>query len=280
MKKTYIFSLLLPLLILSCTKAKNFYDELGQGAYLTLVRQNNGLLNAVDPNSTIGQVVSSNGQSVESINLYVSATATVNKANWKLIKNIPFSGETTIVASNREIATALGLTPGALAPGSVYHLYNEAVLKDGSKFSSANTSDIDLQNQPAFNVAFHFTATVVCPYNPATIAGTYTVVKDDWQDWTPGDLVDVTAGAGANQVDLSSVWPNPAFGNVVTPFTITVNPTTGTATIPSGVTWGNYGGFLAITDPGSTGFVFSCTGQISLRVNIKGQGFFQLILQK
>ncbi|HLG40245.1 MAG TPA: hypothetical protein VI461_11275 [Chitinophagaceae bacterium] len=279
MKKAYIFYLLLPL-VFSCTKAKDFYEELGQGSYLTLVRQNNGLLNAVDPNSTVGQVVSSYGQPVESINLYASATATVNKANWKLIKSIPFSGETTIAATNTEIATALGLTPGALAPGSVFHLYNEAVLKDGAKFSSANTSDIDLENQAPFNIAFHFTATVVCPYDPATIAGTYTVVRDDWADWGVGDMVDVVAGAGANQVDLSSVWPNPAFGTVVAPFTITVDPATGTATIPSGVTWGNYGGFLAITDPGSTGFVFSCTGQISLRVNIKGQGFFQLILQK
>ena len=280
MKKAYIFSLLLTLLVLSCDKSKDFYKELGKGGYLTLVRQVNGLLNAVDPNSSVSQIVNSYGEPVESINLYVSATATVNKANWKLIKNIPFSGETTISTTNREIATALSLTPGALTPGSVYHLYNEAVLKDGRKVSSANTSDIDLENQPAFNVSFHWTATVVCPYNPATIAGTYTVVKDDWQDWTPGDMVDVTAGPGANQVDLSSVWPNPAFGNIVTPLTVTVDPTTGTATIPSGVTFGNYGGFLAITDPGSSGFVFSCTGQISLRINIKGQGLFQLVLQK
>ena len=43
---------------------------------------------------------------------------------------------------------------------------------------------------------FHFTATVVCPYDPATIAGTYKVVRDDWQDWVAGDLVEVAAGAG------------------------------------------------------------------------------------
>jgi hypothetical protein len=280
MKKAYFFSLSFLLLVLSCSKSKDFYDELGQGAYLTLVRQENGLLNAVDVASTVGQVVSSFGEPVESINLYVSATATVDKTKWKLIKNIPFSGETTIAATNAQIATALGLTPGALAPGSVFHLYNEAVLKDGRKFSSANTSDIDLENQAPFNVAFHFTATVVCPYNAATIAGTYTVVKDDWQDWGVGDPVEVTAGPGANQVNLSLVWPNPAFGNVVTPLTITVNPTTGVATIPPNLTFGNYGGFLAVTNAGGTGFVFSCTGQISIRVGISGLGLFQLILQK
>lgn len=285
MKKAYFFSLFFLLLMFSCSKSKDFYDELGKGGNLTLVRQNNGLLNAVDIASTVGQVVNAYGEPVESVNLYVSATATVDKTKWKLIKNIPFNGETTIAATNAQIATALGLTPGALAPGSVFHLYNEAVLKDGRKFSSANTSDIDIQNQPAFNVAFHWTATVVCPYNPATITGTYRVVKDDWQDWNVGDLVEVTTGAGTNQVNLSLVWPNPAFGNVVTPLTITVDPVAGTATIPENVTFGDYGAYKAITSTGNTGFVFSCTGQISIRVHILAppfgdQGFFQLILQK
>jgi hypothetical protein len=285
MKKTYFLSLFFLLLILSCNKSEDFYKELGKGAYLTLVIQNNGLLNAVDPGSTVGQVVNSYGEPVESVNLYVSATATTDKAQWELIKNIPFSGETTIAATNTEIATALALTPGALEPGSVYHLYNEAVLADGRMFSSANTSDIDVENQPAFNVAFHFTATVVCPYDPSTIAGTYTVVQDDWADWTPGDQVQVTEGTGANEIDISQVWPNPAFAAVVTPLTITVDPIAGTATIPANVTFGNYGAYQAVTGTGNTGFVFSCKGQISIRVHILAppfgdQGFFQLILQK
>ncbi|MGK2861284.1 MAG: hypothetical protein ACSLE0_05085 [Chitinophagaceae bacterium] len=280
MKKAYSLSIFFILLLLSCNKAKDFYDELGKGSYLTLVRSINGLLNAVDPASSVGQVVSSYGEPVESINVYASATATVDKTKWKLLKNIPFNGETTLSATNNEIATALGLTPGALDPGSVFHIYNEAVLKDGRKFSSANTSDVDLENQGPFNAAFHWTATVVCPYNPATIAGTYEVIKDDWQDWGPGDLVEVVVGANANQVDLSKVWPNPAFGNIVTPLTLTVDPATGVVSIPTGVTFGNYGGFLAITGGGSSGFIFSCTGQINVRINISGQGINQLILKK
>jgi hypothetical protein len=281
MKKTYSFPIFLVIIFLfACTKAEDFYDELGKGSYLTLVQTNSSLLNAVDPASSVSQVVSAYGEPVASINVYASASATLDQTQWKLVKNIPFSEQTTITVTNAELATVLGLTPGALEPGTVFHLYNEAVLQDGRKFSSANTSDVDLENQPPFNVAFHSTATVVCPYDPATIAGTYEVIKDDWQDWGPGDLVEVTAGPGANEINLSQVWPNPAFGDIVTPLTITVDPASGTVTVPVGVTFGNYGGFLAITDPGSTGFVFSCTNQISVRVNIKTQGFFQLILQK
>ncbi len=280
MKKTYSLSLFLMLLLFSCEKPEDFYDELVQGSYLTLVRQNNALLNALDPASVVGQVVSFYGEPVESVNLYASATATVDKTKWKLLKNIPFSGETTITTTNTAIATALGLTPGALAPGSVFHLYNEAVLKDGRMFGSYNTSDVDLENQAPFNVAFHWTATVVCPYDPSTIAGTYEVLRDDWQDWGVGDQVEVITGAGANKVDLSLVWPNPAFGDVVSPLTLNVDPATGVVTIPVGVTFGNYGGFLAITDAGSSGFIFSCTGQINVRVSIRGQGLNQLNLKK
>ena len=285
MKKAYSIFLFFIVLVLSCSKAKDFYEELGKGAYLTLVTQNNALLNAVDPASSVGQVVNSYGEPVASINLYASATATLDKTKWKLIKNIPFNGETTITTTNAEIADALDLTPGDLPPGNVFHLYNEAVLADGRTFSSYNTSDVDLENQAPFNVAFHFTATVVCPYDPATVAGTYKVVRDDWQDWTAGDLVQVTAGAGANQVDISQVWPNPAFAAVVTPLTITVEPASGTANIPANVTFGNYGAYTAITSIGNTGFVFSCTGQITIRVHILAppfgdQGFFQLILDK
>ena len=284
MKKAYSFPLFFLLLLLACNKPEDFYDELGQGSYITLVRQDNALLNALDPASIVGQVVSFYGEPVESVNLYASATSTLDKTKWKLIKNIPFSGETTISATNTEIGTALGLTPGNLPPGNVFHLYNEAVLKDGRQFSSINTSPEDLENPPAFNAAFHWTATVVCPYDPATIAGTYEVIQDDWADWVAGDLVEVRAGAGANQVDLSMVWPNPAFGTVVTPLTITVDAT-GTATIPSDVTFGDYG-VLATTGTDNTGFVFSCTGQITIRVHIilpppyNDQGFFQLVLQK
>lgn len=280
MKKVYCFTLFLGLLLLSCDKPKDFYDELGKGSYLTLVRQDNALLNALDPTSVVGQVVSSYGDPVESVNLYVSAAATLDKTKWKLLKNVPFSGETTLATTNTEIATALGLTPGALAPGSVFHLYNEAVLPGGSKFSSANTSDVDLENQAPFNVAFHWTATVVCPFDAATIAGTYEVKRDDWADWGVGDLVEVTVGATASQVDLSQVWPNPDFGTVVTPLTLNVDPATGVVTVPAGVVFGNYGGTNIRTGAGSTGFIFSCTGLISVRINIDGYGLNQLNLQK
>ncbi len=117
----------------------------------------------------------------------------------------------------------------------------------------------------------------------APIAGKYTVVQDDWVDWSPGDEVDVLDGAVANTINISKVWPNPAYGSVVNPLTITVNPATGAATIPSGLVWGDYGS-LASTGAGSSGFAFSCTGLITMSIRIvyggSDFGSYKLILQK
>ena len=111
------------------------------------------------------------------------------------------------------------------------------------------------------------------------------MVRDDWADWQPGELVEVTAGPGANQFNISQVWPNPAFGNIVTPLIVTVDPATGVTTIPSDITFGDYGGFKGITSTGNSGFVFSCNDKISLNIHVLAppfgdQGFLQLILEK
>jgi len=167
MKKTYsICSFLLLLFVFSCSKKAPFYDELGQGSYLNLVKTNNTNLNSTDANSTVGMVVKEYGEPVESVNLYVSTTATLDKTKWKLIKNFPYASgsELTLAATTTQIATALGITQASMNPGTTYYMYNEVVTKDGRKFSSANTSFVDLESQPGFNVALSWRATVVCPF--------------------------------------------------------------------------------------------------------------------
>lgn len=282
--KKYFPVLILFLMATACTKNEDYYDSLKKGAYLTKV-SSKAFLSAQDPNATINLVVNSVGAEVASVNVYTAATSTLDKSKWKLIKNVPFSGETKLEVTNREIATALGLPVGNLPPGAVYNLYNEIVTTSGDKYSSINTSSQDLENQVAFNAALRWTGTVVCPYNPATVAGTYTVLRDDWADWKPGEKVEVTAGLGPNQVNISQVWPNPAFGDIVTPLVITIDPATGVATIPENVTFGDYGSNKGITSTGSTGFVFSCLDKISLNIHVLAppfadQGFLQLTLEK
>lgn len=284
MKRYFSAIILLLLLAASCSKSEDYYSTLTKGAYLTKVSSKT-FLDAANPDAKINLVVNAVGSEVESVNVYVASTATLDKSKWKLIRNIPFAGETKLEVSNREIATALGLTPGALDPGAEFPLYNEVVTKTGAIYSSINTSAQDLENQVAFNAALQWKGTVTCPYNATTVAGTYTVVRDDWADWLPGDLVQVSVGSGTNKLDISKVWPNPAFGVIVTPLVITVDPATGVTTIPENLTFGNYGANTAVTSTGSSGFVFSCLDKISLTIHVLAppfgdQGFLVLELQK
>ncbi len=293
MKKTYYFLVIILFFVASCKKDSdfnNFYDKVGKGSYLTLVQPGNSLLNGVDPNSAVMLTVDKNGAEVESINIYVSIANTTDTTQWKLIKNVPFSGPTLLKVTNTEIANALGFTPGAIPPGNTYQLWNQVILKDGRKFSSFNTSAGDLESQPAFNVAMHWSATIICPYTPATTTGAYMIVRDDWEGRPVNQVVQVTTGPGVNDINLSQIWPDPAnTGSLVSPLTITVDPATGSVSVPDAVTFGKYtafGGYTAITvASGSSGFVFSCTGTIALTIHINAppfgdQGTAQLIIKK
>jgi hypothetical protein len=288
MKKYGISLLALLLLVVFSCKKKDLitdFDSLTLGSYLTLTSVNNTSIDySALSTSTVSITVGSKGSQVDKVNIYVTESPTTDKTKWKLVKSIPFSEGVSLDVKATEIATALGVQPTALEPGNQYTLYNEIVTKDGRTFSSANI-DPDFEGQAGYNMAMHWTATVICPYTASTIAGTYTVITDAWQDWQSGDQVQVTAGPGANQVNLSQVWPNPAFGAVVSPLVINVDAATGVVSIPSGIVFGNYGSYNASTLSGSTGYVFSCTGTIDIRVHIDAgpfgdQGLVHLVLKK
>jgi len=261
------------------------FNTLTQGSYLTLTKVNNTNIDYSALNtSTVSIQVGGKGSPIDKVNIYVATEPTLDKTHWKAVKSIPFTEGVNLDVKATEIATALGIPPTALEPGHQYTLYNEVVTKDGRTFSSINT-DADFEGQAGYNMALHWTATVICPYTASTVAGTYTVVTDAWQDWVPGDHVQVTAGPGANQVNLSQVWPNPAFGNIVSPLIINVTPATGVVSIPSGIVFGDYGTYKASTLSGSNGYVFSCTGTIDINVHIDAgpfgdQGLVHLVLKK
>lgn len=286
MKKIYsIISLVLLLFAVSCSKKAPFYDELGQGSYLNLVKVNNTNLNSLDANSTVGMVVKEYGEPVESVNLYVSQTATLDKTKWKLIKKYPYTAgsELTLSATTTEVAKALGITQASMAPGTTYFMYNEVVTKDGRTFSSANTSFGDLEGQPGFNVALSWRATVVCPYTPAEFDNkTYKIVRDEWHDFEVGDPIQVVLGPGANQITLQGLWPtNVQHKDMV----ITIDPKSGAATVVR-YNYGGYGSAATYTNAttGTSNFVFSCTQTIDLTLNHQSAGGtnygnFRLILK-
>ena len=260
-------------------------NTLGKGSYVTLTKANNLILDFSNLSGSKASIdVKEFGAEQEKLTIFVApGTPTQDKTKWKKIKEVPNTngGIYNLSVSGTEIATAIA--PAVIAPGNQYTMYNVVTTKDGRTFDYANTAT-GFSGNPNYNMALSWSATVICPFI-APIGGKYIVVQDDWVDWSPGDEVDVLDGPGANQVNISKVWPNPAYGSVINPLVINVKPATGEASIPSGLVWGNYGSYNASTLTPNTGFVFSCTGQIimTIRVNASGfgdQGSLKLILRK
>ena len=241
------------------------YADLPIGSYITLEKVNNTNLNFSDPAATVSIDVAEYGSPVASVNIYLATGSnTFDPAGWKLIKNIPYSGSvTTLTVTTAEIAAALA--PDPIEPGNQYTLQNEVITKDGRKFSNANTPTT-FQSFPAYNMALNWDATAVCAFDATASAGTYKVVTDLWVDYNPGDLITVTSPA-TNQLSFLT-YPSTIIGgssdNV--PTIVDVDPVTGAATIAKQTT-GHYGSGAETQVEGS-GFVFSCTGGISLSIDV------------
>ena len=280
----------------SCKKAdlatnNPFVDvtNLGKGAYITLNSAVNYNLNfAAISTSKVGVKVDAydNGVKIKEIKLFVFKGSSADPKAWKLVKTVPFSGTTELNATGDEIAKAYGTTAAALfSPGQYYTFYNQVVTEDGRTFDLSTTQGA-LESSSNYNTCFRWTAYVVCPFTGG-MTGNYKVLQDDWQDWSVGDIVKVTDGPAANQINLTAVWPNPAYGNAVNPLVIKIDPATGAATLATNnVVFADYGQLTSayIPSAGTLGYVFSCTGYIGLKIGVKygssDQGTLALILQK
>jgi hypothetical protein len=292
MKKVSILaSLFLTLFVFSCKKAEvqnplSDYKNLSTGSYITKISDLNLNMDYNKPTSKVGITVDQYGSEVDKIVLYVVEGANPTPSAWKKIKEIPFTGKgTEISATEGDVATALGVTPDKLSPGNYYTFYNQVVTKDGKTYDVSNTPGA-LENNSNYNSVFRWQAYVTCPYVQGQMGGKYKVLQDDWADWVPGDVVTVTETAGKNQLNLSQVWPNPAYGDLVDPLLVNVDPATGTASVPF-VTFGAYSPLTSAQGSGDgdvAGYAFACTGYITLSMQViyngSNQGNLKLVLQK
>jgi hypothetical protein len=260
----------------------NFF---GKGAYITLNKTVNVNFNyAAISTSKVSVMVDpyNNGVKIKQVKLYVVKSANADPTAWKLVKTVDVNGTTELSATGAEVATAIG-TPAAtlFAPGQFYTFYNQVVTEDGRTFDLSNTLGA-LENASGYNACFRWTAYVVCPFTGG-MAGKYKVIADGWEDWPLGAIVNVADGPGANQVDLSGVYPGG--GYVKNKLVVNVDPATGAASIPR-VDYGSYSptGAVYSAAAANAGYIFSCTGYIGLKMEhfygTSSYGFYSLILQK
>jgi hypothetical protein len=303
MKKLLIITISIACLvniINSCKKTGGAINPLSDvknltvGSYLVLDSTINLYFNNNQiATSSVGITVSGykNGEAVDHIDLYVSADGTYDTTQWHKLKTVAYEGNgTKLMATGAEMAAALGVGTGTFVPGDSYTFYTRLFTKTGRTFDVNNTGNnagSGLVTGPTYFGAYFFTTYITCPFTGG-MAGTYKVLSEDKGDWHIGDLVTVKDGPGANQIDLSLVYPG-AGGTIVKPLIVNVEPTTGRATIPL-VTYGTYPSSASeFTAEGAgdndvAGFIFSCTGYITLTIELQNKekdlGPNRLILQK
>lgn len=301
MKKILVLAVILSGIIFSFNSCKKTDDSvnplsnisnLGVGSYLTLKSTTNLNFNfAALATSAVGIVVDQKegADPVTQVIIFARKGASYDTATWKKIKTVPFtSGSTNLSVTGAELAAGLGVPLSSFSAGDFYTFYNRVITASGKQYdvsNSGNNNGSGIVTGTFYNAAFLFTAYITCPFT-GNMAGNYKVIADDWQDWDPGNIVQVTDGPGANQVNLSKVWPNVAYGNVINPLIVNVDPATGTAKVPYTI----FGGYPTATSAQGSGtgdvagYVFSCTGYITLSMKViygsSNQGNLRLILQK
>lgn len=286
MRKTlFIFFLAVATLVggYSCKKGEVYgsFESMTVGAYVKLVKQGNAILDFGNLNTTAADItVVGFGSEIEKIKIYASVgSRTFDKTKWKAVKEVTLSGETQLLVKATELAAALGIAPTSLTPGTAYTFYNQLILKDGRTFDPANTNSA-YQGLPDYQMAMTWAAILVCPFNPTGFPGAFQVLEDGWADYSPGDVVQVTA-ATANSMTMK-VYPNPLYPGAVGPGggpapasqVVTITPATGAASVATQA-YGGYDGFdtdIKVKTVGTSNWVFSCTGTVSLRLNHTGFG--------
>ena len=301
MKKILVLFVMMSGLILSFNSCKKTDDSvnplsnitnLGVGSYLTLKSTTNLNFNfAALATSAVGIVVDQKegADPVTQVVIFARKGASYDTTTWKKIKTVPFTtGSTTLSVTGAELAAGLGVPLSSFSAGDFYTFYNRVITASGKQYdvsNSGNNNGSGIVTGTFYNAAFLFTAYITCPFT-GNMVGNYKVIADDWQDWNPGDIVQVTDGPAANQINLSKVWPNPIYGSVVNPLLVNVDPATGTAKVPK-TTFAAYSPLTSAQGVGSgdvAGYVFSCTGYITLTMQViyggSNQGNLRLILQK
>jgi hypothetical protein len=292
MKKIFsIIALFSLLLFMGCKKGETSGDFAanGIGSYVTKVALGNGIIDYANlASSKVDVTVREYGSPVASIKVLVSkGAATTNSATWKLIKEVPYNGDTKLEVTANEIATALGIPVTGLETGATYTLYNRVVSKDGQEHDITNMNS-SMYGNPNYNALMTWNAVVVCPFNPAAWGGvganfSARVLEDGWADYSPGDIINNIIITSATQLRFDNMW----LTNPTRPVLVNITAATGAATVAK-QDYGDYPSYgiynLNCQSSGTNNWVFSCVNLITLTLThtsgSSNYGTYLLRLQK
>lgn len=108
-----------------------------------------------------------------------------------------------------------------------------------------------------------------CLFDMSPFTGTYKVVTDTWEDYSPGDLITVQPGPNANQFKILAT-NNPYISNSSTAYMLVTVANDGKVTLASNQPF-NYGGSTGTMSLAGTGTVNFCNGVINIsNLNFSG----------
>lgn len=113
-----------------------------------------------------------------------------------------------------------------------------------------------------FNQIHTLKYSLECPFNMSGFTGTYKVVTDTWEDYSPGDLITIQPGPDANQFKILST-NNPYISNPNTSYMLVTVQNNGNITVASNQAF-SYGGTTGNMNVSGTGTVNFCTGGINI----------------
>ncbi len=268
-----VFTAFALLLLVSCKKGtiNGDFSGNGVGSYVTKVALGNYIIDYSNLGaSKVDVTVKEYGSPVDKIKIFVTkGVATTDKASWKAIKEVPYSGETKLEVTANEIATALGIPVTSLETGATYTLYNQVISKDGQVHDITNMNSA-MYGSPNYNTLMTWQAVVVCPFSPAAWGGvgavfTARVLEDGWADYSPGDIVSNIVVNTATQLKFNQMWLTDA--SDTRPVLVDITAATGAASVPKQI-YGDYAVYgisdIACQSSGTNNWVFSCVNLITL----------------
>lgn len=206
------------------------------------------------------------------------------------IRNVEFTSQF--------LAEKFGLGLEDLGGGDRFDFTNVTTLADGRVYpdtilqgTEQDTRNIETSIIVGATSSFTvgFSAYVSCPFVADNSAGTYSVSVDEWEDWEPGDQLEVVSNASGTGVIVKGIYSK-LRSDSRGPYDVEVlvDAATGIATVAKQPAWEYFWyagseGFGQGSVQGS-GFVLSCSGVITLTlqhtVAAGSFGIYVLTLQK
>lgn len=290
MKKIIIFSLYfvsIAAFFTACTKEDN--GKLPEFSQVPLplvvkVAGSEQVISAQAPDQFSGKV---------SVGLYFPNDAPPKKFDIVVIKNNDKTNVKVLKADVTTFPTELTVTGPQLASlfnapivlGDKFDIGVDVTTYTGAKFDAFPVTGAPyaagIAAQPGASTFVRYEA--VCQYKPDAFQGAFEVVTDEWADYVPGDIVQLT------QVDATHFsFKFLAAGAL--PIVVTVNPITNAVTVPKQVYGSGYppgwtfGNISAESVPSVDNFVAPCSGTFSVilkhTVAAGTIGEFKLVLKK